>query len=305
MLLLPLLARAYENIDLQDLKGTLPTFKAIFAAILRRFGMASSVAAMDFYEAERAAAGITGKLSINLPGDIPMSAIDAAVDYATAPLWSPTKEALPQGGFIPDEQLAMDRLNAKAEQLVLDQSRQVVMDAVQKDKYARAWARVTEADACSFCLMLAMRGAVYKDQRSAGKGSNDLIRQNGKAFAAHYLTPSDFKVHDHCRCHVEPVFGIYEKSARVRVAEALWKKVVTDQRRSGNDARNAFRQAIEGRPITGSRRSKAARARTPEQDALVSEIKRYDALAKAALNSKVRAFFTERADELRKQLAGT
>jgi hypothetical protein len=69
---------------------------------------------------------------------------------------------------------------------------------------------------------------------------------------------------------VEPVFGIYEAPASVRDAQNVWDEVVTDEGRTGHDARTAFRQALEGRKVTGSKSKskhkaiKKGEGKTPE-----------------------------------------
>lgn len=236
-----LLREAWPLLDLHNIKGTMPQFTAAVRAIIQRYGQASAAAALTYYQSERRAASVPGRPSLKLAPSPADSAIESAISWATTDLYGPVTNWSPPA--------ALQRLDEAVTQLVLNQGRATIIGAVQQDKYARAWARVTEPGACSFCLMLASRGAVYTDQRSAGKGSNDLIRKNGKAFAANNMTPSAFKVHDHCRCHVEPVFGVYEPTAAVRDAQALWNKVTKG--RSGADARNAFRQAVEGRKVTG------------------------------------------------------
>ena len=245
-----LLREAWPLLDLHNLKETLPAFTAAVRAIVARYGSASAAAALDYYKAERITAFAPGRSPSMLAPSPADAAIESAVQWATTDLFGPVTEATSAA--------ALKRLDEAVTQLVLNQGRDTIIGAVQQDKYARAWARVTLPGACSFCLMLASRGAVYKDARSAGRGSNDLIRQNGRAFAANNLTPSAFKVHDHCRCHVEPVFGVYEPTAAVRDAQALW--ATATKGRSGADARNAFRQAVEGRKVTGTTGAKKPRA---------------------------------------------
>jgi hypothetical protein len=112
-----------------------------------------------------------------------------------------------------------------AAQLVLDQGRDTIIENALRDPKAKGWVRVTEPGACSFCLMLAIRGGMgvlYKAENTA-----------------------DFKAHDNCRCHAEPVFNAYEPSHVLRQAQAVWVK--STKGLSGNDARIAFRQAVEGR----------------------------------------------------------
>jgi hypothetical protein len=69
--------------------------------------------------------------------------------------------------------------------LVADAGRGTVRGNVLADDQAEAWRRVTDGHPCSFCAMLAGRGAVYKSAENAGEGD---------------------PYHDHCLCTVEPQF---------------------------------------------------------------------------------------------------
>jgi hypothetical protein len=139
----------------------------------------------------------------------------------------------------------MRQLDGAVQNLVLDQGRDTIIGAVRQDKYAKGWARVTSPGACSFCVMLALRagtGFLYTSKQSAN-------------FRAH--TPNADGSGGLCQCHAEPVFTAYEPSARMREAQAMWES--STKGRSGNDARNAFRQASEGRPVTGMTGAKKAK----------------------------------------------
>jgi hypothetical protein len=221
----------------------MPLFTAAVRAIVARYGQASAAGALAYYKAERAAANVPGRPSLKMAPTPADSVIESAVSWATTDLYGPVTSDTTAA--------AMTRLDESVSQLVLDQGRDTIIGAVQQDKYARAWVRVTSPGACSFCQMLALRGAVYRDARAAGKGSKGA---SGVKFAGGGL---DFKVHDNCRCHAEPVFNAYEPSARMREMQALWKSSTKGE--SGNDARNAFRQAMEGRPVTGTTGGKKAK----------------------------------------------
>jgi len=93
--------------------------------------------------------------------------------------------------------------------------------------------------------MLALRagaGFLYTSKQSAN-------------FRAH--TPNADGSGGLCQCHAEPVFTAYEPSAHMREMQKLWTDATKG--RSGNDARNAFRQAMEGRPVTGTTGAKKPR----------------------------------------------
>lgn len=233
MLIGTAIAQLWPSLDLTDLRASLPAFKAAVARQVIAASQASASAAVLQYRRERVAAGVGGGFT-PVPADPPtVEQIAQTVDWAVQPLWNsnvlaaatgqpeaPPTETLPSAdSAIAD---AKARLAAATEQQVLDAGRNTVVDNAQRDRKAKGWARIPEPGACSFCLMLATRGAVYRTEQTA-----------------------DFKSHDHCRCHVEPVFNAYEPSARVREAQALWASSTSGK--SGNAARIAFRQAVEGR----------------------------------------------------------
>jgi hypothetical protein len=217
------IAKLWPSLDLFHLREALPAFKAAVVQEVQRHAQVSATLAVQQYRRERVAAG-AGRGFTPIPADPPVIAqVSQAVDWAVQPLWSADvlTQPLTEAGSsaIAD---AKARLAAAAERQVLDTGRQTIVDNAQADRKAKGWARVPEPGACSFCLMLATRGAVYRSEQSA-----------------------EFKTHDHCRCHVEPVFTAYEPSAAVRQAQALW--ATSTRGKSGNAARIAFRQAVEGR----------------------------------------------------------
>ena len=225
-----LLREAWPLLDLHDLSGTMPRFTAAVRAIVQRYGQASAAGALAYYQQERRAASVPGRPVSRLAPSPSDSVIEAAVSWATTDLYGPvTPEA---------ETKALQLLDGAVQNLVLDQGRDTIIGAVQQDKQAKGWARVTSPGACSFCIMLALRagaGFLYRSKQSAD-------------FRAH--TPNANGSGGLCQCHAEPVFTAYEPSAAMREHQALWKS--STKGRSGNDARNAFRQALEGRPVTGT-----------------------------------------------------
>lgn len=212
-LLVAALRHAFALLDPGNLKTSLPEFKVAVAALIQQYGRASATVAAEFYRAERRAAGVPGTFTVRPATPAPLVQVEAALDWATKGLWNQQ----------PDVRAAETQVEGVAEKLVLDTSRDTLLAAVKADRRAHGWARVPEAGACSFCLLLATRGAVYKTEQTA-----------------------DFRAHDHCKCHVEPLFaGHYEPTAQVREAQALYAE--STRGLSGAEARKAFRQAVEGR----------------------------------------------------------
>lgn len=123
--------------------------------------------------------------------------------------------------------------SAAAVRLVLDGGRHTMREAAVNDHLALGWARVTQANPCYFCAMLASRGFDYG--KHAFDDSNRLFDGAGKA-----------KVHDSCQCTMEPSFSnkseLPEHSAQW---ESLWADVTGDV--FGVEKARKFRAAYEGR----------------------------------------------------------
>lgn len=203
---------AWRLLTVADLRGTLPELVGAIAAVVQLYGLASATLAARYYEAERMQAGIRGTYLVDPVSPASYEQIDEAVRWATKGLW----------GKKPNTEAAKTLTLGIAEKYTLDAGRQTIIRAVQQDRKSHGWARVVEPGACSFCLILAIRGAVYRSEQSA-----------------------DFRAHDHCRCHVQPLFGVvHEPSAQVRQAKAIYD----DIKRTAHGplaTRKAFRDAIE------------------------------------------------------------
>lgn len=221
-LALDLLERAWALFDPQNIAATVERFRDAVQAVVDYYGSAAAAAALDYFKQARRDAGVPGKApSVRAP-EVPAGFIDQLVTEAAAE-------------FVTDERAGRDLLDSGAEQLILEQGRRQLMSAAALDREAKGWARVPNEDACSFCLMLALRGPTYGSRRAA-------------SFKAHRKKPNGSG--GDCRCNVEPVFGQWEPSARIRAAQKVWDE--SAKGRIGHDARTAFRQAIEGRKVTGA-----------------------------------------------------
>lgn len=206
---MPALWAAY--LDVNDLEATLPTYSTAVAGTVQQYGRASAVLAARFYENRRKAAGIPGTYRVSPAAPPNAERVTAGVRWATKGLWSKT----------PDVEGAQKLVIGAAENYALDGGRTTIIRAVQSDRKSTGWARQVEPGACSFCLLLATRGAVYRTERTA-----------------------DFRAHDHCHCHVDPLFGPYEPSAEVIRAMALYRSV-KGTAKGPAATRRAFRHAVE------------------------------------------------------------
>lgn len=125
--------------------------------------------------------------------------------------------------------------SAAAYKHVADGARDLIDSAVQRDPTASGYIRITKGQPCSFCLMLASRGPVYKE---------DSFKQSDPRFTG----PGHHKVHDGCGCMLRPIYGgkaTKNWTDEARRAEDLWLRGKDENGRaptsySGNDAINAF-----------------------------------------------------------------
>lgn len=281
----------------------LAPFKAAVAQEVRSHAQASGALATRQYRRQRQAAGETSAYQPTIATLPSVEDIAAMVDEALAGVQLAETET-PEAGAIAD---AKARLAQAAEDAVFETGARTVLENVAKDRKARGYARIPESNACSFCLLLAIRGGVFKKDRAFGKGdsfaASDKTKTNGEV-------PSTIKVHDNCRCQPEPVFGKYEAPARVREAEQTYK--TSTEGYGGANARLRFRQAVEGREITGGEtktpKGKPAARKTPTKPGERSR-KQVQAELQALENNlprlttdKQREWTTARIDALRKQL---
>lgn len=230
-LALPLLNRAWLLFDPAHLDESVQRFWDAVQSVVDYYGKAAAAAALQRFKEQRVAAGVAGRApSVPLP-QLP----DAFVQQLVADAGS-----IALGG---DQQAASDYLDSGVQQLIQESARRATMGAAELDREARGWVRVPNEDACSFCMMLALRGPVYK---------SDTVK-----FRAHHKQPNGSG--GDCKCTAEPVFGHWEPTAKVRAAQKLWDEHVSDAGRSGHDARTAFRQAYEGRDVTGAKGAKRSR----------------------------------------------
>ena len=117
--------------------------------------------------------------------------------------------------------MAQDSLRGAATRMVMMGGRDTVTQSAQQDPMAKGWERVIEPGACSFCAMLASRGAVYKS------------------------ATADFRAHDHCHCVARPVFA-GEKSVNNELSDA-WARETRGTR--GAAARAAWNQYWSNRNV--------------------------------------------------------
>lgn len=114
------------------------------------------------------------------------------------------------------------RLAASSQRLILAGERDTVMRTVEESGEIVGWRRVTDADPCAFCAMLASRGAVYS-----------------KATV-------DFHAHDGDECTAEPLYEHEDEPPEVQELYQQWLDATAGH--SGKAAIRAWRKHWDSRP---------------------------------------------------------
>ena len=208
-----------------------PSWQAVrmaAAALIRDRRRQSAEVAGRYYRAARAAAAAPGSVRLVVPLELPEERLFANVDATGIGAYSRAVRA----GATPGKagEVAAVNLSGAGSRLVLEGGRSVVAETAKDDADALGWARVTDADPCSWCLMLASRGAVYRSAGTAGRLKNDRFVGDGQ-----------FKFHDHCSCAAAPVWD--PRDAVLDRADDLytqWLEVTAGH--SGQDAIRVWRR---------------------------------------------------------------
>lgn len=116
--------------------------------------------------------------------------------------------------------------------------RQTIHDGSEQDRVALGYVRVTKADPCFFCAMLASRGLRY---RAFKEGSFDLSDSR-------FTGDGDAKVHDNCGCSLKPVYAendpVVGRTEKFADQWSMWGA-------GGGDAVVRFRRGYEHLQKTG------------------------------------------------------
>lgn len=192
------------------LQDSVPVWMSAVRALIEQYGAASAAVASDFYERQRADANVPGHFDAAAAPPAPDEQVESSLRWATKDLWETDAEQEPF-----DVRLAQaeQRAEAVAQKLVADQGRATTRQAVDRDREAVAYARAAALGGCHFCKLMASRGAVYKNARTAGRDANDKF--TGDA--------SVVKFHDNCHCVIVPVFRGQQFELSAHAAE--WDRI--------------------------------------------------------------------------------
>lgn len=223
----------------------------VIEALTTQFGSAAVSLSADFYEDMRDKAGVSGDFRTPVIDPPSREWVESSLEWAldvpdTITVEPDVEEPAPESSVTFDDDIdtvstetevvddpRLPRVEAAAGKMVADVGRNELIEAIEADRQARGWARVTRPGACAFCLMLATRGAVYKSEQTAGARAN-----------VKFVGEGEFKFHNNCRCTIQPLFGaVYEPPAHIRDAKKLYRESTKGE----GDKLNAFRRALYAR----------------------------------------------------------
>jgi hypothetical protein len=128
--------------------------------------------------------------------------------------------------------LVVVQASGSATRHVLNGARDATLELIKADAVAVGYIRVTAANPCAFCAMLASRGPVYHDASFAESDPR-------------FEGPGTVKVHDNCACTVKAVFSrAAQWPGRAAEFRQMWRDNIEGQY-SGRDALNAWRRLYE------------------------------------------------------------
>lgn len=132
--------------------------------------------------------------------------------------------------------------------------RDLLEETARADRAVVGWARVTDGDPCHFCALLASRGAVYRSAWSAryrGNRKRAPMPQGWEDWSPDRLAEWEAsrginRFHDNCHCTIVPV---YSRSDWLPPESEAFRELYYEATRglAGEEARRAFREAMEAR----------------------------------------------------------
>jgi hypothetical protein len=182
-------------------QGDEPSFKRLvdvtFPLVTAHRRLSSSLAA-SYYETFRSVEKVKGRSTPALAGPLDEAAVSGTLFVTGRDMTAKAiaAGASPQAAM----QLAFVRSSGTVGRFVLGGGRDTIVRSSSADPQAQGYARVTGADPCAFCAMIASRGPVFSEDTA------------------------DFEAHDHCSCAGEPVYEGSEWPGEAREYKRLWNE---------------------------------------------------------------------------------
>lgn len=195
------IAQVTDGIDLENPRQVAAVIRELFPEIAESYVPAVSAVAADWYDELRLVEDVAQPFAATVL-DVPnIDDLQDAIGDLLTPLFT---------GDPPTAEHTSLTLDGLAETLVASTDQQTVQANVATDRARPVYARHASASACTFCQMLAARGAEYTSKQAAtrvvlGRGERKLGE----------------KYHERCHCTAVPEWrsGTYEEAPYV----ATWR----------------------------------------------------------------------------------
>lgn len=179
---------------------------ATYPELMAPYMSAAGEVAAQWYMELRAQAGVTAPYVAVAAVGASSEQLQAGLRYSLSPLFQPQK-------FLGSDVLSL--LAGFSQKMIVNVGRDTVSGNAGLDRVRVRYARVPRLGCCSFCALLASRGAVYRSPESAGvvlgrgvdaeltRGKRGGQGQGTKTRGSQALGD---RFHDNCRCTVAPKF---------------------------------------------------------------------------------------------------
>jgi hypothetical protein len=179
--------RLWSTLTVADALEVREALEELLPGMVAVYGDLSATVAADWYDEVRAAAGVRGRFRAEPAGSFDPEAVRANARWAIGPLFAQE----------PDWDGALERLTPEVGRMVAQSGRNTITKSTVRDRQAVGWRRVTNsAKPCKFCVALAARGAVYKQETV------------------------NFATHTNCSCSVAPSWDKSAPEVPVQAYEA-------------------------------------------------------------------------------------
>lgn len=165
------------TLDPNHPKAAIKALEAYLPDLVNAYGEMAAATAVDYYmELRDQSQGARRRYRAVMADAIPTEQAVISAKWAVSPLFAATPDAI----------ATLHNLVGITDRLVKSQGRNTVVRNAHRDPDKARWARVpTGTETCTFCLMLASRGAEYHSAESAGEFN---------------------KYHNRCDCEPRPVW---------------------------------------------------------------------------------------------------
>lgn len=186
------LEAVWLGLDLTDARSVGAVLESMFPDLVQTYGSTAALLAVDYYDELRGVAPSVGRFNSVMSSDaVNIEQAQAKARWAIGPLFG-----------VADPAQALSNLGLGLDHLVKQFGRDTIAKNAAKDPSKAQWARVPGGrETCSWCLIMASRGAVYGSKAAAGGGMN--------------------KYHGKCDCTPTP---IWSESDMPYDADAIYEK---------------------------------------------------------------------------------